>query len=292
MNQTRFVGPDKVALITGGSSGIGLALAQQLIQMGSHVWIMARNPDRLSATIGSLEKWRVNTQQQIRASQADVSNAPQVFHALEDINDAIGTPHLVINCAGSTYPGYVQDISLDIFHELMEINYFGSVHVTKAVLPGMLIRGSGHLVYISSLGGLIAVFGYTAYCATKYALHGFADALRQEMKPHGIHVSIACPPDTDTPQLAFEQPLKPMETKALVGNSAVVSPDFVAQKILSGIIHDRYLIIPSMDSKVFYLLKRLLGAKGNLVFDYLIAKAQRKDYLSESKMEVKNHGHL
>ncbi len=143
---------------------------------------------------------------------------------------------------------------------------------------GMLERGSGHLVFISSMGGLISVFGYTAYSASKFALHGFCDALRQEMKPHGIRVSIVTPGDTDTPQLAFENQFKPFETRAIASNAPVVSPEYVAREVLRGISRGQYLIMPGLNLKIFYLLKRLLGYTFDQIMDLLIARAQRNSH--------------
>jgi 3-dehydrosphinganine reductase len=272
-----LIGNNSLALVTGGSSGIGLATARGLAHRGCHVWILARNPARLDAALALLEQERLSPPQRFGVLQADVSDEKQVFSAIETLRREIGTPHLLVNSAGETYPGYVEKMGLDIYRQLMQINYFGSVYTTQAVLPPMLQRGSGHVVFVSSMGGLISIFGYSAYCPTKYALHGFADALRQEMKPHGIRVSIVCPPDTDTPQLAFETPLKPKETRALASNGGLARPEDVAEQIINGVSRGRYLIIPGFEGKLFYVLKRYLGAGFDLGVDVIIARARRKD---------------
>jgi len=271
----KFIGNNSIALVTGGSSGIGLATARCLARRGCHVWILARNPARLEAALGLLEGERISPEQRFRTLSADVSDQNQVFASIDRVRGEAGTPDLVINCAGETYPGYVEKLDLEIFRQLMQINYFGSVYTTKAVLPDMLKRGSGHIVFISSMGGLISTFGYTAYCPTKFALQGFADALRQEMRPYGIRVSIVCPADTDTPQLAFEDPIKPMETRALASNGGVATPEFVADQIVKGVSRGKYLIIPGISSRMFYLLKRYLGAGFDAGMDLIIARARR-----------------
>ena len=112
----------------------------------------------------------------------------------------------------------------------MATNYFGTLHVIKAVTPGMIDRGSGHIVNICSLGGFLGVFGYSAYCASKYAVRGLSDVLRAELRPYGIHFSVVYPPDTDTPQLAYENPFKPPETRAL-GSGKALSAAEVARTI-------------------------------------------------------------
>ncbi len=279
MMKKDVIGPNTIALVTGGSSGIGLAVARLLARKGSHVCILARNPRRLEEASGLLEGDRLSPAQSFLALPADVSDAGQVFASIEKILHECGTPDLVINSAAETYPGYVEKLDLDVFHRLMEINYFGSVHTTKAVLPEMLKRGSGHIVFISSLGGLISGFGYTAYCPTKFALHGFSDALRQEMKPHGIRVSIVCPPDTDTPQLAFEAPLKPYETRALASIASLATPESVAEQIIQGVSLGKYLIIPGFEGRLIYFLKRYLGAGIEAsIIDLLIARARRNGH--------------
>jgi 3-dehydrosphinganine reductase len=165
----------------------------------------------------------------------------------------------------------------------MEVNFFGTVNVVKAVLPGMMARGSGHIVNISSGAGFIGLFGYAAYGASKYAVRGFSDILRAEMKPHGIHVSVVFPPDTDTPQLAYELPFKPYETKALTGTAKVQSPESVASTVLKGVRRNRYVILPGVDTWLFYHLSNLLGNGVYPVMDMMIADARRKHFSGNAR---------
>jgi 3-dehydrosphinganine reductase len=266
---------DKIALITGGSSGIGLALARQLAARGARVWILARNKDRLAQAIQTIEAARSGSQPCGWIS-ADVTDWETVKTAVAEIIQKAGLPDLVINSAGGARPGYFQDLDLNIFRETMDSNYFGALYVTKAVIPGMIQRRSGHIVNICSLAGLIGVFGYTAYGASKFALRGFSDTLRSEMKAHGIRVSIAFPPDTDTPQLAYENQFKPFETRAISGSANVMSPDAVAKDILRGIEKDRYMIIPGFEGKMIYHLSRLAGGWTYAILDSIVADAQKK----------------
>lgn len=264
---------NKVALITGGSSGIGLALAKALAAEGARVWIVGRRPEALAA---AGEEIRRLSGQTPGTFPADVSDYAQVEALLAEIVRQDGLPDLVVNSAGITHPGYVQDIPLEVFRRLMEVNYFGTVHVVKAVLPGMLQRGSGHIVNISSAAGFLGVFGYSAYGASKYAVRGFSDVLRAEMKPHGIRVSIVFPPDTDTPQLAYETPFKPPETKIISGNARVMSAEAVAAAILRGIRKNRYIILPGFEVWLFYHLNNLLGNAVYPLMDWMVADARRK----------------
>lgn len=262
----------KVALITGGSSGIGLEVARLLAGQGAQVWIIARREEQLRS---ALEATPCGPDQFCGIISADVSDWEQVTAAVAQVEQEVGLPDLVINSAGVVHPGYFQDLDLDIFRWMMEINYFGTMHVCKAVVPGMIERGSGHIVNISSFGGLIGTFGYTAYAASKFAVTGFTDALRSELKPLGIQVSIVFPPDTDTPQYAYENQFKPPETRAISENAGIKSAEEVAQEIVRQVERERYTIMPGFETKFLYWLSRFLGTYKHNVIDWMVARAQR-----------------
>jgi len=273
----------KTALITGGSSGIGLAVGRSLAEKGANVWLLARGVDRLNS---ALESMRYNDSQYCGTISADVSDWDQVSTAVAQIESEIGVPDLVVNSAGVAHPGYFQDLGIEIFHWMMDVNYFGTVYICKAVVPGMVARGSGHIVNISSGAGFIGRYGYSAYGATKYAVRGFTDVLRSELKPLGIKVSIAFPPDTDTPQLDYERGFQPPETRALAGIASLISPRWenmsttlspeeVADSIMHQVERGRYMILPGFEMKLLYWLDRLLGSGIYPILDWLIVRAQR-----------------
>ena len=268
----------KIALINGGSSGIGLAVAHSLADHGAHVWLIARREEQLRS---ALETISCETEGHCGTISADVSDWAQVAAAVTQVEQEVGLPDLVVNSAGVVQPGYFQDLDLDVFRWMMDINYYGTLHVCKAVVPGMIARGSGHIVNISSLAGLIGVFGYTAYGASKFAVSGFTDTLRSELKPLGIGVSIVYPVDTDTPQLAYENEFKPPETKALGGTANVMSPEEVAQSILQNVERGRYMILPGFDGKLLYWVSRFLGSGVYPVMDWLVRRAQRQNQHGE-----------
>ncbi len=263
----------RLAFVPGGSSGIGLALAQLLAEQGANVWLMARRTEQLETAQKSLA---VADGQKHGILAGDVSDWKQVQSAVERVKQEAGVPDLLINSAGVTHPGYVQEIPLEIFHEMMDIDYFGTLYTVKAVLPAMLERGNGYIVNICSGAGYIGLFGYSAYGASKYAVRGFTDVLRAEIKPLGVHVSIVFPPDTDTPQLAFENQFKPFETREITGTAGVLSAKKVAEEILSGVLHRRYVIVPGLENKVAFRLNGLLGNAVYPIMDGMIAQARRK----------------
>jgi 3-dehydrosphinganine reductase len=213
----------------------------------------------------------------------DVSEWAQVRKAVLLITETSGAPDLLVNSAGVAHPGYVQDLDLNIFTWMMEVNYFGTVYVTKEVIPAMLKRGSGFIVNISSIAGFIGTFGYTAYGASKFAVRGFSDALRAEMKLHNIGVALVFPPDTQTPQLEYETKIKPAETKALAGNTKVMTAEQVAVEIIKGIGRGKYLILPGFESKLLYRINGIWGGGLTYFMDQIIAK----EYKRTKSMKVK-----
>ncbi len=267
----------KLVLVTGGSSGIGLATARAFLGAGARVVILARDRERLEATRKQMLFALPEAQERVFCLSADVSRYPDIFEHLEAMQSIHGTPDILVNSAGVAHPGYVQHLDVEIFHQMMEVNYFGTIHTTQALLPGMITRGSGHIVNLSSLVGVMNIFGYTAYGASKYAIRGYSEALRQEMKPYGIHVSVVYPPDVQTPQLAYENQFKPPETRAISGRGQVLTPESVAQAILRGIRRKKFTILPGFDSQMYYFLVRLFGPVLYPILDYMVAHSTNQE---------------
>ncbi len=268
----------KSAIITGGSSGIGLAVAEILASHGAHITLIARDPDRLDSARRKVMDSRRSESQQIRVLAADVADYEGLSSALLPALDAYGIPDLLVNSAGITYPGLFAELDLEIHRQNMEINYFGTLHTIRLIVNGMIQRGSGHIVNISSLVGIHGLYGYSAYSPSKFAVRGLSDSLRYELKPHGIQVSVAFPSDTQTPQLEFEKNLKPPVLKALVDSNTKPFPaEVVARKIILGIQKGKYLILPSSDSVLLFWVYSLFPAHSLYwLVDRLMDMAQRK----------------
>jgi len=270
----------KLALITGGSSGIGLALAKQLASQGARVWILARRKTALKTALASLASVNGN---QPGMLAADVSDWKQVQATLERFQKETGVPDLLINSAGMVEPGYIDEIPAETYRQTMEINYLGTVHVTKAVLPGMLKRGSGDIVNISSAGGFVTGPGYGAYSPSKFAVRGFSDALRAEVKPRGLRVFLVYPPNTDTPQRTYEVSRQSPEIHYVDEHASIGPFRFgtlpvgqVAGDILNGVKRGSYIILPGTGNRVLYHLVRLLGGMIYAITDDEWATARRK----------------
>ena len=267
---------DKSVLITGGASGIGLALARQLVVQGAHVCLLARDVQKLENARQQLETLRVNAQQRIAVLAADVSDNASLSPVLSNWIAADGVPDVLINSAGVARPGYFEELTEEIFRWMMDVNYHGTVNTIRCVLPGMIARKSGQIINFSSIAGVIGVFGYTAYGGSKYAVRGFSDALRAEMKPKGIRVSIVFPPDTDTPQLAWEDQFKPFETRSISGTAKPISADKVAAAVLKAAARGKYAIAPGFEAGYMYFAGTRLGGLIYPIMDAMVRSAQKK----------------
>lgn len=215
----------KLVFITGGSSGIGLEIARIAAAQGADTWLLARRQDVLESALEQVRAAATRREQRFGTVSVDLSQPEQAFPAIEKVISEAGVPDVLVNSAGAAHPGYVEKLEPQVFRWMMDANYFSTVYATKAVLPGMIARRSGHIINIASAAGFLGVFGYTAYGASKFAVAGFSEALRAEIKRYNVRVSIAYPSDTQTPQLEYENRFKPTETKAISGTSAALSPE-------------------------------------------------------------------
>ena len=259
----------KNVLISGGSSGIGFSLAREFTLAGANVCLLARREALLAKAKEELETLKVFPDQKITFFSADVGNFSDLQKSLKD---AAGQFDMLVNCAGIAYPGEFTDLKPEIFEEVMRINYLGTVYLTKLVVPGMVERRSGYIVNISSLAALIGIYGYTAYAPSKYAVRGFSRCLRSELKAYGIDVSVVLPPDTETPQLAFEHSIIPDITRKINENGGVMSADKVAQVIMHGIRRRKFTIVPGAEGKLLYGLSSIIGR----YFYFLAVREHRK----------------
>jgi len=244
----------KTAFVYGGSSGIGKALAGILVKRRAHVVIFSRNPERLEAASREIAGSRCMSGQRIGHRSVDVTDVEAVRAAAVEAVTEFGPPDFLVNCAGEGLAGYIEDIDDTAFDAVLKLNLYGTRHTVMAHLP--YLSPGGHILNVSSVAGLVGVFGFSAYCAAKFGVVGFSEALRAEMRPRGIGVSVLCPPDTDTPGLQRENETKPPETMAVSARGGVLSADTVARAALRGVLAGRFLIVPGADGMLTHLASR------------------------------------
>ncbi len=253
-NMSRYFA-GKHVLVTGGSSGIGLALARQLADLRATVTIVARRQNVLEDAKRQIESATAGAK--VHAFVLDVSDAEQVQSAVSQ-HHRTHPVDMLINNAGIAVPGRFLESQPDQFRQQMEINFFGAVNMCRVIAPHLIERGGGHITNVGSLLSVMGIYGYTAYASTKFALQGFSECLRGELKPHGVLVSMLLPPDTETPQHAAEMDLLPEETKAIAGSVKMLSADAVAEACLRGMAAQRFEIVPGLDGRLSVLAQRLM----------------------------------
>jgi len=199
---------NKLTLITGGSSGIGLALAKEITARGGNIAILARHADALEQAAAEIAACKVNADQKVYTLPADIVDYEALSAVLTKFKAEVGVPDIVINSAGVAHPGRFTALPLEIFHWMMDVNYFGTVNVLKLLLPEIQERHSGTVVNISSMAGFIGVYGYSAYGASKFAITGFSDVLRSELKPYGVQVSVVFSPRHRYPSIKIRKPVQ------------------------------------------------------------------------------------
>ena len=261
----------KHAIITGGSSGIGLAVAKILANTGWRITLIARNSERLNQAALTLN----TPEEQSLILAVDVTNQNDINSAINNSIETFGTPDLLITSAGIAHPGHFQELEPEIFRQAIEINYFGTLYAVQAAAPAMRKAGRGNIVMISSGAALIGVYGYSAYCPSKFAVRGLAEVLRAEFKPDGVNVSIVYPPDTETPQLEQENKTKPAETFAISGNAQTWQADNIAKVIIKGIEKNRFSITPGLEMTALAGLGSLISPLLQRYFDHLVRKVRK-----------------
>ena len=270
--QTVFSGVN--ALVTGGSSGIGLAISRELAARGAHVHIAARRAEVLDAACAEIAGVRQHPAQQVVAHVCDVASEDAVARLFATLRSHHAEPAVVVNSAGLSLPGYFDDLPIEDFSRVMQVNFMGTLHVLKHAVPLMTARGRGHILNVGSIASLLGVFGMTPYCASKFAVRGLTESLRAELAPHHIVVSLLCPPDTDTPMLAAEAARMPRETAALSKTAGVLSATQVAMAAIRGMERGQALIVPGLEGRVTALAQRLMPGLVRHINDRIVRTAR------------------
>ena len=180
---------DKVIWITGASSGIGEALAQAFASEGAKLVLSSRRSDELQRVKSSLKLPDTN----VLILPLDLSDTSEIDALTQKVINTFGRIDILVNNGGVSQRSLTKDTPIDIDRKIMEVNFFGTVAITKSVLPYMLKQKSGHIVVTSSIAGKFGFYFRSAYSASKHALHGFFESLRMEIFNDNVKVLIVCP---------------------------------------------------------------------------------------------------
>ena len=226
-----------VALVTGSSTGIGLATAVALARAGHQVVATMRNPSRAPELASTAAKEKLP----IRVLPMDVDDDGSVRNTIGELLSGGGRIDILVNNAGIALLGPTEELPLAEFRRAMETNYFGALRCVKAVLPGMRERRSGHIIIVSSIGGRVSLPSEGPYNASKYALEAFSEGLAAEVMALGIKVSILEPGTIDTPifdkmRAAPPNPRYPHERRLFAifkaGMPTASTPALVGEKVV------------------------------------------------------------
>lgn len=249
-------------LVTGGSEGIGFALAAEAVKAGAEVEIWARSEDKLKAACERLNAVRPGAATWRRV---DVSDPLDVRTAAEKYLSH-GAPDRLFHCAGFAVAAFLDDVADNDVERMFAVNAMGSIYVARAIAPAMAQRKTGAIVLTSSDLGFIGLFGWSVYAATKHAVVGFASSLRNELKPFGVSVQALCPPATQTPGFDRENESKPRSVRKAEEAGGVMSPGDVARTAWARCGKGGLYIIPNRTSRILFALTRVsLGLAHSLV---------------------------
>ncbi len=254
----------KVVAVTGAGSGIGRALALNAAHRGGLVAISDWDADGLAETVDLLKSAGVS---ELRGDQVDVSDRAAMAAWATAVAAQFGRVDVVVNNAGVTVTGDFEEMSYEDFDWIVGVNLMGVVHGTKEFLPHLIASGDGHLVNISSLFGLVSMPGQSAYNATKYAVRGFTEAVREEMLVSGHPVQVTCVhpggirtgisrhgrktagQDAEAIDSLFEQKL------------ARMSPEKAAETIVEGMLKGRARLLVGLDAHLVHHAAKLAGSR-------------------------------
>jgi NADP-dependent 3-hydroxy acid dehydrogenase YdfG len=262
----------KVVVITGAGSGIGRQLALQAAERGALLALSDWDEVGLVETAQLVQTRVPSAAATLRTDKLDVRDRQAVHDYAASVREAFGRVNVVVNNAGVALHGDFEETSYDDFAWVIDVDFWGVVHGTKAFLPHLVESGDGHVVNLSSLFGLVGMPGQTAYNSAKFAVRGFSEALRQEMlvvrrpvqvtcvHPGGIKTAIArnarATSSHDQAQVA-----RHFDTKL-----AKMPPERAAEIIWAGVLSNKPRVVVGADAKALDWFSRVVGARYQRVF--------------------------
>jgi hypothetical protein len=225
---------NKTALITGASSGMGRLLALRFAKAGARVALVARREAELAQLAREIEQGGGTA----LALPCDVADRAQVFAAADQALVAFGAIDILVNNAGYGHHRRFLEWDLDDMERMMRVNYFGTLYWTKALLPQMVARRSGWVVFIASVAGRLGVPEESAYAASKFAQVGLAEALAIEVEDEGVHVLTVCPGTINTPFFDAEA----LERMPPVAKRMMIEPEQIIDAVIDALARGKHEI--------------------------------------------------
>ncbi len=267
MNRYNF--KNKVALVTGGASGIGLAACWELAKQGARIAML----DMDEKALEKQQQEFLNHGYEILAMACDVTKEKACQSVINQVLKKFGQIDILFNNAGITQRGLFEATDTAVFKKVMNVNFYGSLYCTKAALPG-LIQTKGMIIVNESIAGVAPLLGRTGYSASKHALHGLFTSLRCELRHKGVHVMIVCPGFIRTN----------LQTRALDSNGKIATheqttigkedtPENVARQIVKAIAKKKSMVVLTFMGKLGYFVSRL----SPLLYEHLMTRQFRKE---------------
>jgi short-subunit dehydrogenase len=254
----------KTAVVTGASSGIGRAAAVELARRGANLVLAARRTDRLDEVVRECEALGARA----KAVAADVTSRDDCRRLI----DAAGDVDVLVNNAGFAVFDAIESAKPEDLEAMMETNYFGTVWCTQAVLPRMLARGAGTIVNVASIAGIMGYARMGGYCATKFAMVGFTEALRDEVIGRGVRVALVCPGTTETEFFVKAERGKMPGASRLI---PAVKPERVARAIADSAEDGHYRRIVPAAAALYMRLKETFPRLAHLLMRRVSAMLER-----------------
>lgn len=256
----------KTVLITGGTSGIGRALALRFAHAGYNVALSGRNSDRLLAIKSELDKCNVGS----LCIESDVSNESDCRNLIEETVNCFGSIDVLINNAGISMRAILNDLQLDVLRKVMDINFWGTVYCTKFALP-YLLKSGGSVVGVSSIAGKNGLPGRTGYSASKFAMEGFLQSVRTENLKKGLHVLVACPGFTESSiRGSALGPDGSAQSESPRDEKKMMTAQEVADHIYHAVVHRKRDLVLTKQGKLAVWLGRLFPSLSDkLVFKHM-----------------------
>jgi short-subunit dehydrogenase len=259
---------NRIVVLTGAASGIGAALATTLAARGANLALIDIDEVGLARTADALRQQGAR----IKTYRADVADPASLATLPEAITSDLGNASVLINNAGIALSGTFEQVTREQFNRVMQVNFFGTTEMTRLFLPQLRASQPSQIVNLSSIFGIVGVPGQAAYCSSKFALRGFSEALRVELRNSGVGVTVVHPGGVRT-NIAKHAAIGPGVTpQALVSAHATaekllrLSPDKVAERIVKGITRREKRIIVGADARLFTELQRLFPVAYSRVF--------------------------